>query len=316
MWARGGIGVAGTGVTRADRPLAIIGPTASGKSALALDVARALGTAEIVSADSMQVYRRMDIGTDTPSMADQAEIAHHLINLVEPAEEFTVAEFQRMAVEAIDGISSRGSAAVLVGGSGLYLRAVIDRFDIPGRYPRIRSELESEPDTPALHRRLSEIDPVAAARMQPTNRRRVLRALEVTLGSGRVFSSHGPGMGEYPPTAFVMVGLKWPKPVLDERISARLNRQISDGFLDEVRALRDRPLSRTAAQALGYRDLTAHLNGELSLEEALERTIARTRRFARRQVRWFRRDPRIAWLDGPAGAADVLEMWDAGMSVE
>ena len=300
----------------ADRPLAIIGPTASGKSALALSVARALGVGvvEIVSVDSMQIYRSMDIGTAKPTAAECSEIPHHLIDLVEPGEEFTVAEFQSRATEVIADIRGRGVLPVLVGGTGLYMRAVVDGLDIPSRYPLVRSELEDEPSTAALHRRLVGLDPAAADRMEPTNRRRVLRALEVTLGSGRAFSSYGPGLECYSPVPFVMVGLRWEMSDLDARISSRLTRQMMDGFLEEARALMEHPLSRTAAQALGYRDLLAHLRGELSMDEAVERTEIRTRQLARRQMRWFRRDPRILWFDAPVVASDVLTVWGSSVS--
>ncbi len=288
----------------------IVGPTASGKSDLAMGVARLIGSAEIVALDSMQVYRGMDIGTATPTAAEQAEVPHHLIDLVDPSEEFAVAELQQRATAVIDEIRGRGGVPVLVGGTGLYVRAVIDELRIPGRYPEVRAELEAEPDTAALHRRLVELDPVAAGRMEPSNRRRIVRALEVTAGSGRPFSSYGPGLGHYPATPFVQVGLRWDRELLDERIAARYRRQMADGFLDEVRSLAEQPISRTASQALGYKELLAHVKGEASLDEALELAVVRTRRFARRQERWFRSDPRIVWLDAPATVADVLSAWD------
>ena len=189
---------------------------------------------------------------------------------------------------------------------------MIDDLKIPGRYPEVRAELETDSDTEALHRRLADLDPVAAGRMESTNRRRVVRALEVTVGSGEPFSSYGPGLGHYPPTSFVQVGLRWDRDRLDERIAARYQRQMVDGFLDEVRALAVRPMSRTAAQALGYKELLGHLRGDTTLDEALELAIARTRRFARRQQRWFRRDPRIGWLDAPTTPADALSAWKRG----
>ena len=293
-----------------ERPLVIVGPTASGKSDLAMGVARLIGDAEIVTLDSMQVYRGMDIGTATPTAAEQAEVRHHLIDLVDPSEEFAVAELQAQATAAIEDIRGRGAVPVLVGGTGLYVRAVIDNLQIPGRYPGVGDELEAEPDTAALHRRLVDLDPVAAGRMEPTNRRRIVRALEVTIGSGRPFSSYGPGLAHYPATPFVQVGLRWERDRLDERIAARYERQMADGFLDEVRPLAGQPISRTASQALGYRELLAHLRGEMTLDEALELSIVRTRRFARRQERWFRRDPRIHWLDAPATPGDLLSVCD------
>ncbi len=286
----------------------IVGPTASGKSDLAMSLARSIGEAEIVALDSMQVYRGMDIGTATPTSAEQAEVRHHLIDLVDPSEEFAVAELQARAIAAIDDIRSRDAVPVLVGGTGLYVRAVIDDLRIPGRYPEVRGEIEAEPDTGALHRRLADLDPIAAGRIEATNRRRVVRALEVTLGSGQPFSSYGPGLGHYPPVPFVQVGLRWDRDRLDQRIAARYRQQMAGGFLDEVRSLADGPISRTACQALGYKELLAHLRGEVSLDEALELAVVRTRRFARRQERWFRRDPRIGWLDTPATPGDVLSV--------
>ncbi len=276
-----------------------------------MGVARLIGDAEIVTLDSMQVYRGMDIGTATPTAAEQAEVRHHLIDLVDPSEEFAVAELQAQATAAIEDIRGRGAVPVLVGGTGLYVRAVIDNLQIPGRYPEVRGELEAESDTAALHRRLAGLDPVAAGRMEPTNRRRIVRALEVTIGSGRPFSSYGPGLAHYPAAPFVQVGLRWDRDRLDERIAARYQRQMAGGFLDEVRPLAGQPISRTASQALGYRELLAHLRGEMTLDEALELAVVRTRRFARRQERWFRRDPRIHWLDAPATPGDVLSACDS-----
>ena len=293
----------------------IVGPTASGKSDLAMGVARLIGGAEIVALDSMQVYRGMDVGTATPTAAEQAEVPHHLINLVDPSEEFAVAELQDRARTVIGEICDRGNVPVLVGGTGLYVRAVIDDLKIPGRYPEVRAELETDSDTEALHRRLIDLDPVAAGRMESTNRRRIVRALEVTVGSGLPFSSYGPGLGNYGPTPFVQVGLRWDRGRLDERIAVRYKRQLAGGFLDEVRALSERPISRTASQALGYKELLEHVRGEASLEEALELAIMRTRRFARRQERWFRRDPRIGWLDAPTTPADALSAWKRAASV-
>ena len=296
---------------RAEHPLVIVGPTASGKSDLALRLAQHVDGTEIVTLDSMQVYRRMDIGTATPTAAEQAAVPHHLIDLVDPSAEFAVAEIQARAAAVIDDIHSRGAVPVLVGGTGLYVRAVIDRLRIPGRYPDARAAVEAEPDTEVLHRRLIALDPAAAARIEPSNRRRIVRALEVTMGSGQPFSSYGPGLGHYQSTPFVQVGLRWPRDRLDQRITDRYQRQMADGFLDEVRALAEGPtISRTASQALGYKELLAHLRGEVTLDGALELAVARTRRFARRQERWFRRDPRICWLDAPATVADVLSVWD------
>jgi tRNA dimethylallyltransferase len=280
------------------RHVALVGVTASGKSAVAMELARRDPAWELVSVDSMQVYRGMDIGTAKPTPAERAEVPHHLLDLLDPHEEATVAWFQAEARAAIAGIERRGRRALLVGGTGLYHRAVVDDLDIPGRYPDVLAELAAEPDTEALHGRLRDLDPLAASRMEPGNRRRILRALEVTLGSGRPFSSFGPGLGTYLPTPYHLVGIARPSAEVRERIAARYRTQVDAGFLDEVAALaaRARPLSRTAAQALGYAELLDHLAGRASLDEALERAIGRTRRFARRQRVWFAKDPRITWL--------------------
>ncbi|HEX9993424.1 MAG TPA: tRNA (adenosine(37)-N6)-dimethylallyltransferase MiaA [Acidimicrobiales bacterium] len=289
---------------------AIVGTTASGKSAAALEVARRCPDVELVSVDSMQVYRGMDVGTDKPSPAERAEVPHHLLDLADPWEEFTVARYRRAFDEALAGIEARGHRALLVGGTGLYLRAVVDRLAIPARYPDVRAELEAEPDTVALHTRLAALDPVAAGRMVPTNRRRVVRALEVTLGSGRPFSSYGPGLDAYPPTPFRLFGVDLPAADVARRIEARYARQVEQGFVDEVRRLAadSRGLSRTAAQALGYKELLAHVRGECDLAGALDLAVRRTRRFARRQRVWFRRDPRIRWVPGgnAVAVADAL----------
>jgi tRNA dimethylallyltransferase len=284
------------------RHAALVGATASGKSALALAMARRDPTIELVSVDSMQVYRRMDIGTAKPTPAERAEVPHHLVDVAEPWEDYTVAEFQRAFRRAMVGIEARGHRALLVGGTGLHFRALVDDLEIPGRFPEARAEVEAEPDTLALHARLHELDPVAAGRMEPTNRRRVVRALEVAVGSGRPFSSYGPGLEAYPPTPFRLVGVALPDEVLDARIARRYEEQMAIGFLDECRRLLADPrgVSRTAGQALGYRELFAHLGGEMPLDEALDLATRRTRRFARRQRSWFARDPRITWLRADA----------------
>lgn len=298
-------------------PLVIVGPTASGKSALALELARrarsapdATGPAELVSIDSMQVYRGMDIGTAKPTVAEQAEVRHHLIDLVEPAERFTVVDYATAFEAAIADIAGRGAVPLLAGGTGLYLRAVIDGLRPPPEFADIAAELEAEAahggGTAVLHQRLAELDPLAASRMEPTNLRRVVRALSVCLGTGRPFSSFGPGLQTYPEVPFRLVGINLDRDTLDERIADRYRYQMAHGFLEEVRRLTDRPLSRTAAQALGYKELRAHLAGECTVDEALETAIARTRRFSRRQQRWFARDPRITWI--PHG--EVAEMAD------
>lgn len=259
----------------------------------------------------MQVYRGMDIGTAKPSAEDRASVPHHLLDLAQPDEDFSVARFQAAARAVLADLNRREARALLVGGTGLYLRAVLDDLELPGQWREVRAELEVEASTSVLHDRLRALDPEAAARMEPTNRRRVVRALEVTLGSGRPFSSFGPGLEAYPPARAAQLGLAVPLDELDARITDRVQIMMADGWLEEVRTLSARPggLSPTAAQALGYRELLAHLRGECSEEEAVAETIRRTRRFARRQLRWFRRDPRIQWVDvdaNPLAAASRL----------
>lgn len=294
--------------------LVVVGPTATGKSALALAVARLAGDVEVISADSMQVYRGMDIGTAKASLEEQAEIAHHLIDVVDIDHAFSVSDYQRLARAALADLAERSKRALLVGGTGLYVQAMVDDLQIPGQYPAVRAELEADADTAGLHERLRRLDPTAAGRMEPTNRRRVVRALEVTLGSGRPFSAFGPGIEHHGPVAHVLVGLTMDRAALDARIEARYHRQLAAGFLEEVRTLSERGphadgsfgLSPTAAQALGYRELLGHLRGECSLEEAVQQAVVRTRQFARRQERWFRRDPRIRWIDAEAVAENPM----------
>jgi tRNA dimethylallyltransferase len=265
---------------------------------------------ELVSVDSMAVYRGMDIGTAKPSAAVRSEVPYHLVDVVDPSDEFTVQQFQAAALTVLDGIAERGHRALLVGGTGLYLRSLIDDLTFPRRFPDVAAALAAEldgagrPDSPealsalaGLYGRLTDLDPVAAARMEPTNRRRVIRALEVTMGSGRPFSSFGPGLEAYPETRFALVGLPLAADI-DRRIEARFAAQMEAGFVDEVRELAARPmgLSRTARQALGYRELLSHIEDGVPLEAARTEAIRRTRAFARRQWAWFRRDPRIVWV--------------------
>ena len=294
------------------RHLALVGPTASGKSSLAMALARSRSDIELVTVDSMQVYRWMDIGTAKPSVDEQSEIVHHLLDVCDPDDDYTVARFQRDCLAVLADIEERGKRAVLVGGTGLYLQAITDDLEIPARFPDVRIELEAEPDTAVLFARLEGLDPLAASRMEPTNRRRVVRALEVTLGSGRPFSSFGPGLEEYPSAPFPVVGLAMEREVLDQRIARRYEQQIADGFLVEVQTLVDRPagLGRTARQALGYGELLDHIENGTPLGDALETAVTRTRRFARRQQRWFGRDPRIHWIptDGEVSANALAEL--------
>ena len=295
---------------------ALVGPMASGKSEVALGVARALRAAravevELVSVDSMAVYRGMDIGTAKPTAEVRSEFRFHLVDVADPDEDFTVTRFQAAARTALAGIAERGHQALLVGGTGLYLRSVTDDLEFPGRFADIASGLTADLDgrgasgsgerevaLAELHERLAGLDPVAAGRIGPGNERRLVRALEVTLGSGRPFSSFGPGLGRYPPTEVDLVGMHPDPEDTDRRIAERFDLLLDAGFLDEVRALAARPggLSRTARQALGYRELLAHVENGMPLGEAVDQAARRTRQFARRQWAWFRRDPRIDWI--------------------
>ena len=301
--------------------MALVGTTASGKSSLALAAARRLGDVEIVCVDSMTVYRGMDIGTAKPSPADRAAVAHHMLDLVDPDQEFTVSDFRARALAARDDIASRGRRALLVGGTGLYLRAVVDDLDIPARYPDVAEALERDTRRPGgiqeLHARLAVLDPVAASRTTDTNRRRIVRALEVTLGSGRPFSSYGPGLSAYPPTDVMLLGLPFVPEVVDRRIEERFARWLDEGLVEEVRSLSARPggLSRTARQALGYRELLEHVERGAPLEACVREAVRRTRAFARRQRSWFRRDPRVRWIAPDEDPEDVLVAALGGASV-
>jgi tRNA dimethylallyltransferase len=292
--------------------VALVGVTASGKSAAALALAKRRGDTELVSVDSMCVYRGMDIGTSKPDARARATVPHHLLDLVEPDHDFAVTDFQAAARAALEDIARRGRHAVLVGGTGLYLRAVVDHLEIPGRFPDVAAALEAELEEgraePAdLHARLVALDPVAAARMEPTNRRRIVRALEVTLGSGRPFSDFGPGLEAYPADGIAQIGIRLDPEDVDRRIEARFAAMMEAGLLGEVQALVARPggMSRTARQALGYKELLAHVEDGAPLEACEEEAVRRTRQFARRQAAWFRRDPRITWA-GDESEAEAL----------
>jgi tRNA dimethylallyltransferase len=285
------------------RHLALVGPTASGKSALALDIARTAGDVEIVSLDSMQVYRRLDIGTAKPTVLERDEIGHHLVDVADPREEWSVQRTQVGAAAAIADIEARGKRAVLVGGTGLYVRAVIDALQIPPTDAELRASLDrgahDEAGLATAYARLTRLDPVAAARMEPRNRRRVVRALEVIELTGRQFSSFGPGIDAYAPPAMSVsiFGLDVDAAVLGLRITERVQTMRTHGLVEEVRALAHHELSRTARDAIGYREVLAYLSGEIpDLDDALDTAVRRTRRFARRQRLWFRRDPRVEWL--------------------
>lgn len=294
----------------ADAPqrVVVLGPTASGKSAVALHVAGALGDVDIVAVDAMQVYRRMDIGTAKPTSADRAAVPHHCLDLVEPSERFTATQFQVEAGRALDRIHTAGRRALLVGGTGLYLTAVVDELVFPGEWPEIRAELEADTDTAGLYGRLSELDPPAAAKIEPNNRRRIIRALEVCLGSGERFSDAGPGTATFPDNGIVQIGIRWSRDELARRIAARVDAMIADGLVDEVRQLlaEQPPMSRTAAQALGYKEMIDHVEGRSPLAAARDEIVLRTVQFAVRQERWYRRDPRIRWID--VSGADPVDV--------
>jgi len=291
--------------------LALVGPTASGKSSLAQHFASAHDDVEIVSMDSMQVYRRMDVGTAKATPSERVAVPHHLIDVADPEEEWSVARFQAEARTAVADIEARGKRALLVGGTGLYVQAVVDPMTFPPEDRALRTEIEAEAAVPGgldrLYAELQQLDPDAAARIEPGNTRRVVRALEVIRLTGQPFSSFGPGLQEYGPTVFPvrMVGVWLPREALDARIRARVEAMVCDGFVAEVTALRDREggLSRTAAQAIGYQEVLAHLAGECTLDRAVTAIATRTRQFARRQRMWFRRDPRISWIADAGGTA-------------
>jgi tRNA dimethylallyltransferase len=282
----------------------LVGPTAVGKSRLAVALAHRLadeGTpAEIVNADSMVVYTGMDIGTAKPTEAERDGVRHHLIDIFPPARTATVAEFQRLAREAIADCRSRGVRPILVGGSALYIRSIVDDFVFPGTDPGIRARWErelAEIGSLRLHQRLADLDPAAAAQILPGNARRVVRALEVVELTGRPFQ------GGLPPFSYalpdiVQIGLRIDRGVLDERIAGRVEAMWASGLVEEVRRLADHGLrdGLTASRALGYRQVLRYLDGEISEEQARELTILGTRKFARRQDAWFGKDPRIRWL--------------------
>jgi tRNA dimethylallyltransferase len=283
--------------------LAVVGATASGKSDLALDLAEQLG-AEIVNTDSMQLYRGMDIGTAKLPVAERRGITHHLLDVLDVTEPATVAQFQGWARAIVDDCVNRGVPAVLVGGSALYTRAILDEFEFPGTDPAIRARLEAELESAgsgALHRRLEELDPAAAAGIVPANGRRVVRALEVIELTGGPYVASLPGLTYHYPQA-EQIGVDIDRATLDERIARRVELMWDAGFVDEVRRLEKLGLreGRTASKALGYQQVLAFLDGDLTEAEAHEKTIARTRRFARRQDGWFRKDPRVRWV--PSGS--------------
>ena len=283
------------------KSLVVLGPTASGKSDVAMAVATSMpaGSVHIIAADAMQVYRRMNIGTAKPTAHDQAMVPHHGINVCEPSERYTVARYMDDVAIARTAIVSVGATELIVGGTGLYVTAIVDGLHMPGEWPEIRKELEENPDTQALFEELQRIDPDSTLKMEPNNRRRIVRALEVCSGAGVPFSSFGDGLDKYRATDTKMVGIRWDRDALRQRIARRVGIMIDNGLVDEVRALAAEPegLSATAAQALGYKEMIEHLEGRTSLSAAIAATVLRTQQFAIRQERWYRRDPRIEWVD-------------------
>ena len=285
--------------------ITVVGATATGKSDLALDLAEHLG-GEIINTDSMQFYRGMDIGTAKLPVEERRGTPHHLIDILDVTAEANVQDFQARARTAIADIRNRGHRPILVGGSGLYVRAAVDHMEFPGTDPDLRARLEAEAaaDRWSLHQRLRELDPTAAEKITVNDQRRIARALEVIELTGRAFSAQLPDYQEIEPT--IHLGLSMDRPILHERIAARVELMWDQGWVDEVRSLLEVGLAegRTASRAIGYAQIRRHLDGELSAAEAKEETIVRTRQFARRQDTWFRRDPRIHWIDGSAADAE------------
>jgi tRNA dimethylallyltransferase len=288
--------------------IAVVGATATGKSGLATELARALD-GEVVNADSMQLYQGMDIGTAKEPETARQGVPHHLLDIWPVTQTANVADYAKLARAAIDEIIARARVPILAGGSGLYVRAALDDLDFPGTDPGIRARLEEElgrVGAAALHARLARLDPVAAAAILPGNGRRIVRALEVIEISGRPFTATMPAFLQNRPA--VQIGLALPRPELDERIAARVDRMWQAGLETEVLSLAAQGLrdGKTASRALGYQQLLRYLDGEGTLDEARLETIKATRRFARRQESWFRRDPRVRWLDAGQPADALL----------
>ncbi|MGW2267587.1 tRNA (adenosine(37)-N6)-dimethylallyltransferase MiaA [Streptomyces koyangensis] len=286
----------------APRVIAVVGPTAAGKSDLGVFLAQHLG-GEVVNADSMQLYRGMDIGTAKLTEAERDGVPHRLLDIWPVTETASVAEYQRLARAEIDRLLAEGRTPVLVGGSGLYVRAAVDHLDFPGTDPEVRARLEEELAAHGpgpLHTRLAAADPEAAAAILPSNGRRIVRALEVIEITGRPFTANLPRHDSVYDT--VQIGVDVARPELDARIADRVDRMWAAGLVDEVRALEAEGLreGRTASRALGYQQVLAALAGECTEEEARAETVRATKRFARRQDSWFRRDPRVHWLSGAA----------------
>jgi tRNA dimethylallyltransferase len=295
--------------------IAVVGPTAAGKSDLAVELARRLG-GEVINADSMQLYRGMDVGTAKLTEDQRRGVPHHLLDLWDVTETASVAEYQRAARVAIAGIRGHGRVPLLVGGSGLYVRAVVDDLDFPGTDPELRARLEAElaeAGPRALHARLAERDAAAAASILPSNGRRIVRALEVIEMTGRPFAASMPG---YAAETSPQLGLEVPRAELDERIAERVERMWREGLVEEVRELESRGLraGRTASRALGYAQVLRFLAGEWSEGRAKEETVRATRRFARKQESWFRRDPRVRWVPYRAPIEAALDTIGACVS--
>jgi tRNA dimethylallyltransferase len=299
--------------------VAVVGPTATGKTALAVALARRLG-GEVVNADSMQLYRGMDIGTAKPDLAERGGVPHHLLDLWDVREPASVAEYRLRARAEIDRLRAAGVVPLLVGGSGLYVRAVLDELDFPGTDPEVRARLEGELAAvgPAeLHARLTRLDPAAGEAVLPSNGRRIVRALEVIELTGGPFLASLPEQTPHYPA--VVVGLDRAPAELDERVAARVDRMWEAGFVAEVEALAAGGLREgpTASRALGYAQVLAQLDGTLTAEEARERTVSTTRRFVRRQRSWFRRDPALTWFDaGRPGLVDAVATEIAARTIE
>lgn len=297
--------------------VAVVGPTATGKSDLALDLAQALG-GHVVNADALQLYRGMDIGTATLPLERRRGVPHHLLDVLDPRDEASVADYQRDARAVLADLAARGVRAVAVGGSGLYVRALLDHLDFPGTDADLRARLEERVEAEgarALHAELARVDPVAAEGIGPRNARRVVRALEVIALTGRPYSASLPQHVYEVPA--VQIGLDCAREALDERIGRRVDAMWSDGLLDEAAALAAHGVGRTAARAVGYAQAFAQLRGELDEEEARASTAAGTRRLARKQMGWFGRDPRVHWLDARDPdlldrALDLVARADAG----
>jgi len=295
--------------------VAVVGPTATGKSDLALDLAQRLSVpgapAEIVNADAYQLYRGMDVGTAKVPVAERRGVRHHLLDVVDPAEDVSVARYQVEARRALDEIAARAARAVVVGGSGLYVRALLDDMRFPGTDPEVRAALEARAETEgtrSLHDELARRDPAAAASIGPSNTRRIVRALEVIALTGEPFTANLPRQVYVRPT--VQVGLDCDRALLDARVAGRVERMWSAGLVDEVRGLEAAGMGRTARRAVGYAEVLAALHGESTEEAAREAVAANTRRLARKQMGWFGRDPRVHWLDAqsPTLVADALSL--------